>query len=72
MVQLLVKQFDQVQDYIDKGVNEGAELFYGGPGKPEGLDQGYFARPTIFINVDNQMTIAQERNLWSCNVCNHL
>lgn len=54
------KQFDQVQDYIDKGVNEGAELFYGGPGKPEGLDQGYFARPTIFINVDNQMTIAQE------------
>ena len=54
------KQFDQVQDYIDKGVNEGAELFYGGPGKPEGLDKGYFARPTIFINVDNHMTIAQE------------
>ena len=58
--QLSVKQFDQVQDYIDKGVNEGAELFYGGPGKPEGLDKGYFARPTIFINVDNHMTIAQE------------
>lgn len=54
------KQFDQVQDYIDKGINEGAELFYGGPGKPEGLDKGYFARPTIFINVDNHMTIAQE------------
>ena len=54
------KQFDQVQTYIDKGIEEGAELFYGGPGKPEGLEKGYFARPTIFINVDNHMTIAQE------------
>ncbi|WP_145467621.1 aldehyde dehydrogenase family protein [Staphylococcus pettenkoferi] len=54
------KQFDQVQSYIDKGVEEGAELFFGGPGKPEGLEQGYFARPTIFNNVDNKMTIAQE------------
>ncbi|CAA4019093.1 aldehyde dehydrogenase [Staphylococcus aureus] len=54
------KQFDQVQNYINKGIEEGAELFYGGPGKPEGLGKGYFARPTIFINVDNQMTIAQE------------
>jgi aldehyde dehydrogenase (NAD+) len=54
------KQFDQVQAYIDKGINEGAELFYGGPGKPEGLEKGYFARPTVFNNVDNKMTIAQE------------
>ncbi|MEX3489239.1 aldehyde dehydrogenase family protein [Staphylococcus warneri] len=54
------KQFNQVQSYIDKGIEEGAELFYGGPGKPEGLEKGYFARPTIFINVDNHMTIAQE------------
>lgn len=54
------KQFDTVQSYIDKGIEEGAELFYGGPGKPEGLNTGYFARPTIFINVDNDMTIAQE------------
>lgn len=54
------KQFDQVQSYIDKGIEEGAELFYGGPGKPEGLEKGYFVRPTIFINVDNNMTIAQE------------
>ncbi|MCT1927390.1 aldehyde dehydrogenase family protein [Staphylococcus pasteuri] len=54
------KQFDQVQSYIDKGIEKGAELFYGGPGKPEGLEKGYFARPTIFINVDNNMTIAQE------------
>ncbi|MGO3094032.1 MAG: aldehyde dehydrogenase family protein [Staphylococcus saprophyticus] len=54
------KQFDQVQAYIDKGIEEGAELLYGGHGKPEGLDKGYFARPTIFNNVDNSMTIAQE------------
>ena len=54
------KQFDTVQSYIDKGIEEGAELFYGGPGKPEGLNTGYFARPTIFINVDNDMTIAPE------------
>ncbi|HCY0742026.1 TPA: aldehyde dehydrogenase family protein [Staphylococcus aureus] len=54
------KQFDQVQNYINKGIEEGAELFYGGPGKPEGLEKGCFARPTIFINVNNQMTIAQE------------
>ena len=43
--QLSVKQ--KVQ--FDKGVNEGAELFYGGPGKPEGLDKGYFARSKITI-----------------------
>ncbi|GKS42214.1 TPA: aldehyde dehydrogenase family protein [Staphylococcus argenteus] len=54
------KQFDQVQNYINKGIEEGAELFYGGPGKPDGLEKGYFARPTIFINDDNHMTIAQE------------
>ncbi|KRG09523.1 aldehyde dehydrogenase family protein [Staphylococcus sp. NAM3COL9] len=54
------KQFDQVQSYIDKGIEEGAELLYGGPGKPEGIEKGFFARPTIFNNVDNSMTIAQE------------
>lgn len=54
------KQFDQVQSYIDKGVEQGAELLYGGPGKPENLEKGYFARPTIFNNVENDMTIAQE------------
>ena len=54
------KQFDQVQSYIDKGVEEGAEVLYGGPGKPENLEKGYFARPTIFNNVENDMTIAQE------------
>lgn len=54
------KQFDQVQSYIDKGIAEGAELLFGGPGKPEGLETGYFARPTIFNNVNNDMVIARE------------
>ncbi|EKU47178.1 aldehyde dehydrogenase family protein [Staphylococcus massiliensis] len=54
------KQFDQVQDYIKKGIDEGATLFYGGEGKPEGLETGYFVKPTVFTDVDNKMTIAQE------------
>ncbi|REH78267.1 aldehyde dehydrogenase family protein [Staphylococcus felis] len=54
------KQFKQVQDYIQKGIDEGAELYYGGLGKPKGLEKGYFAQPTIFANVHNKMTIAQE------------
>ncbi|MBY7664998.1 aldehyde dehydrogenase family protein [Staphylococcus agnetis] len=54
------KQYDQVQDYIQKGIDEGAQLYFGGTGHPDGLDQGYFAKPTIFSDVDNKMTIAQE------------
>lgn len=54
------KQFDQVQNYIDIGTKEGANLFHGGTGKPGGLDHGYFAKPTIFTEVDNKMQIAQE------------
>jgi aldehyde dehydrogenase (NAD+) len=53
-------QFDRVQGYIRKGVEEGATLVAGGPGKPEGLATGHFARPTIFANVRSDMTIAQE------------
>jgi len=53
-------QFDRVQSYINKGIEEGATLVAGGPGKPEGLATGHFARPTIFANVRNEMTIAQE------------
>lgn len=52
-------QFDRVQSYIEKGQEE-ATLYYGGVGKPEGLDKGYFVKPTIFTDVDNSMTIAQE------------
>ena len=53
-------QFDKVQALIEKGVAEGAKLVAGGPGKPEGMDKGYFVKPTIFAGVNNQMTIARE------------
>lgn len=53
-------QFDRVQAYIRKGIEEGATLVAGGPGKPEGLSTGHYARPTVFANVRNDMTIAQE------------
>jgi len=53
-------QFDKVQGLIQEGIDEGAELLTGGPGKPEGFETGYFVRPTIFSGVNNQMTIARE------------
>ncbi|HYD48870.1 MAG TPA: aldehyde dehydrogenase family protein [Terriglobales bacterium] len=53
-------QFSKVQSLIQKGIEEGAELVAGGPGRPEGIDKGYFVRPTIFANVRNDMTIARE------------
>jgi acyl-CoA reductase-like NAD-dependent aldehyde dehydrogenase len=53
-------QVDRVNGYIQKGIDEGAKLLTGGTGKPEGLDQGYFVRPTVFSDVSNDMTIAQE------------
>jgi aldehyde dehydrogenase (NAD+) len=54
------RQHERVQNYIRKGLEEGAELLIGGPGLPEGLSQGYFTRPTVFVNVRNDMTIARE------------
>ncbi len=53
-------QFERVQGYIKKGIEEGATLVAGGPGKPEGLAAGHFVRPTIFANVASGMVIAQE------------
>jgi aldehyde dehydrogenase (NAD+) len=53
-------QVDRVNGYIQKGIDEGAKLVTGGPGKPEGLEQGYYVRPTVFSEVRNDMTIAQE------------
>jgi aldehyde dehydrogenase (NAD+) len=53
------KQYDRVQSYIRKGLEEGAELLVGGEGHPEGL-AGYFVKPTVFVNVKNDMTIARE------------
>ncbi len=54
------KQFNRVQDYIQIGINEGAEILVGGLGKPEGLEKGNFAKPTVFVNANNQMRIARE------------
>jgi aldehyde dehydrogenase (NAD+) len=54
------KQYERVQSYIRKGIEEGAELLVGGEGHPPGLESGYFVKPTVFVNVKNDMTIAQE------------
>jgi len=53
-------QFNKIQDLIQKGIDEGATLVTGGTGKPEGINAGYFVKPTIFADVDNNMTIARE------------
>lgn len=53
-------QWNKVQGLIQKGIDEGATLAAGGTGRPEGLDKGYFARPTVFANVNSDMTIAKE------------
>ena len=53
-------QLERVRNYIQKGIDEGATLVTGGPESPEGLSTGNFVRPTVFANVNNQMTIAQE------------
>ncbi len=54
------RQWTQIQGYIQKGIDEGARLVCGGPGLPEGLDKGYFVKPTIFADVKPGMTIEQE------------
>jgi aldehyde dehydrogenase (NAD+) len=53
-------QFDKIQKLIESGIAEGAELVTGGPGRPEGINAGYFVRPTVFANVKNDMKIARE------------
>ncbi|MBP2561932.1 aldehyde dehydrogenase (NAD+) [Neorhizobium galegae] len=54
------KQYDRVQSYIELGTREGANLLMGGLGRPAGLDRGWFTKPTIFSDVNNQMRIARE------------
>lgn len=54
------KQYQRVQNYIRQGIAEGAELLCGGEGRPEGLESGYFVKPTVFVNVTPEMTIARE------------
>jgi len=53
-------QWHKIQGLIEKGIAEGAELITGGPGKPDGLEVGYYVKPTIFANVSNDMAIARE------------
>ena len=53
-------QFDKVQGLIQKGIDEGATVVAGGPGRPDGLSKGYYVRPTVFADVHNDMTIARE------------
>ena len=53
-------QFNKIQGLIEKGIAEGAKLVCGGPGRPEGIDKGYFVRPTVFSEANNNMTIARE------------
>jgi len=54
------RQRERVLGYIQKGVDEGAKLLVGGTGRPAGRDKGFWVKPTLFVDVDNAMTIAQE------------
>jgi aldehyde dehydrogenase (NAD+) len=54
------KQYERVESYIRRGIEEGAEVLVGGEGHPKGLEAGYYVKPTVFVNVKNDMTIAQE------------
>jgi aldehyde dehydrogenase (NAD+) len=59
-------QYERVQSYIRKGIEEGAEVLVGGEGHPAGFEAGYFVKPTVFVNVKNDMTIAQEEIFGPC------
>ena len=54
------EQWDKIQGLINKGIEEGAKLVCGGPGLPEGIERGYYVRPTVFSDVNNDMAIARE------------
>jgi aldehyde dehydrogenase (NAD+) len=60
------KQYERVQSYIRKAIEEGGEVLVGGEGHPEGFEAGYFVKPTVFLNVKNDMTIAQEEIFALC------
>ncbi|NRB04364.1 MAG: aldehyde dehydrogenase family protein [Rhodobacteraceae bacterium] len=53
-------QWNKIQGLIEKGISEGARLVAGGPGRPEGFNKGFYVRPTVFADVNNEMTIARE------------
>ena len=52
-------QYNKIQGLIKKGIDEGANLIAGGPGKPDGLEDGYYVKPTVFVDVNNNMEIAR-------------
>ena len=54
------KQYERIESYIRKGIEEGEEVLVGGEGHPKGREAGFFVKPTVFVNVKNDMTIAQE------------
>jgi aldehyde dehydrogenase (NAD+) len=54
------RQYERIQQYINTGLNEGAELIFGGLGNPDGLANGYYVKPTIFAGVNNNMQIARD------------
>lgn len=54
------KQFDRIQQFVSAGIEEGAELIFGGIGHPEGLEEGFYVKPTIFMGATNKMKIARE------------
>jgi aldehyde dehydrogenase (NAD+) len=54
------RQWDRIQSLIGEGIKEGAEVVAGGLGRPDGFSEGYYVKPTVFANVTNNMTIAQE------------
>jgi aldehyde dehydrogenase (NAD+) len=53
-------QFNKIQALIQKGIDEGARLVAGGPGRPDGMNRGFYVQPTVFADVNNEMTIARE------------
>jgi aldehyde dehydrogenase (NAD+) len=54
------RQYQRVQSLIEKGIQEGAKLVVGGPGRPDGITRGYFTKPTVFSGANSSMSIAQE------------
>lgn len=54
------EQFDTVEAYIAKGIEEGAELIVGGPGRPDGLDKGYYVKPTVFVTTNDKVVAREE------------
>ena len=53
-------QWNKIQDLIQKGIDEGARLIAGGTGRPEGMNRGFYVKPTVFADVNHDMTIARE------------